>query len=76
MTSPRIELLLATCALGAVAGLFIGFTISIIGFGAAQPAGALFTVWISEPQFYWPWPVLGALIGLLILWLGALIRGY
>jgi hypothetical protein len=77
MTSLRLEFLVAACLLGAATGLFIGFVIMMVGFGGGmQPVGIIFQAWILEPQIYWPWPVLGAVIGALIFWVGALIRGH
>jgi hypothetical protein len=57
------ELMLAylvTCLLGAVVGLFIGFVISLGD--SSRAAGVWFSIWMGEPELFWPWPVFGGLI--------------
>lgn len=74
MTTPRIEFLIAASALGAATAMFIGFVMTTAAIGPQQ-AGIIFSVWISQPQTYWPWPLFGAIIGALTFWVGALISG-
>jgi hypothetical protein len=53
--------LIATSALGALAGLAVAFARAP---GNSLP-GAFFWPWLAEPRWYWPWVLMGAAVGVL-----------
>lgn len=60
------------CAFGAVLGVLLAFIHSPL-FATPQP-WRLFVAWLSLPQSYWPWPVLGFLGSGLIFYAARLFR--
>jgi hypothetical protein len=48
------------CGMGALLGLFVGFTVFSIAVG--RGTAAAFSFWIQRPSLYWPWPTFGAAI--------------
>ena len=54
---------LATCLLGAVAGLVFGFVVSLSLEHSTETraVGTWLLVWLQIPEMYWPWPIFGAL---------------
>jgi hypothetical protein len=48
------------CGMGALLGLFVGFTVFSIAVG--RGTAAAFSFWIQRPSLYWPWPTFGTAI--------------
>ena len=60
------------CAFGTVLGVLLGFIHSPY-FSMTQPS-QVFMGWLSMPQSYWRWPVLGFVISGLIFYAVQLLR--
>jgi len=60
------------CALGALVGLFIGFAHA--PFGSEVVSSHYFLVWLQHPDWYWSWPLGGAVIAGLAFYLVRLVK--
>ena len=69
-----IKALVSVCVLGAALSLFLGFVLMVVGGGAQFAPGRATLLWIQHPEFYWPWPVFGALIAALVFWVARVIK--
>ena len=58
------------CVLGAVIGMLYGFARSPL----ADGGGPGFLAWLQLPEYYWPWPVFGAVISGLTYYATRLLR--
>ena len=62
------------CLLGAVAGLAYSFIYwQFRGYEGFVPASTII-VFLSHPIFYWPWLVIGAVMGMLAFYLARLLK--
>ena len=57
---------IAIVAAGAIAGLFLGFIISVVQLNMIAASGTWMTMWLGNPSEWWPWPIFGGLIASLI----------
>ncbi len=64
---------LVVCLLGAIAGLFLGVILSSPSRGALV-VGPYFLQILPDPSLYWPYPIFGAAIAVLIFYLTKLLK--
>jgi len=62
---------LLVCVIGGIVGLLFGWLQT--PFSRDQQATAFFLEWISNLHWYWPWPLLGALLAGLTFYVAKLL---